>query len=277
MPLVLAQHLDGSSGYDDHIGYLYHYSKLNFKIVQPSERFVYYCPEEKDTGQFYFGCGLIGDILLDPENENRRYCELLDYTPFPVPVFSRAKDKKYFETGLKKKPFWRRAVRFISDNAYDSILAETGLERDLFAGEIPVSSISRFIDPVGRVLEFNSIYASASPKQQRRLSQLLEQGTFVGRKLAELHNYTCQLCQQRGFEQKNGRPYIEIHHFIALDKKEPKSLCSENVLVVCPACHRQLHFAKMELHILPGNKLKIILTNFQYIIQRNTMEYLREL
>ena len=274
MPLILSQHLDGSSGYDDHIGYLYHFAKLYFKNVVPGERFIYYCPEETETGQFYFGCGLIGDIMPDPKNENRRYCELLDYMEFPNPIPSRNKDGKYWETRSKKKPFFRRAVRMIPDQAYDSILAKLGMEQDLFASEIPTIRFLPDDNPVQRVVEFNSIYGSATPKQQQRLSRLLEQGTYVGRKLAELHNYTCQICKQRGFEQKNGRPYIETHHILALHKKEPHSVCSDNILIVCPTCHRKLHFTDVDIQPLPDEKMLILMNDKEFIVKRNTLNNL---
>lgn len=277
MPIVLSQHLDGSSGYDDHIGYLYHYANYYFKLVVPGDRFIYYCPAENETGQFYFGCGLIGDVMPDPENEKRHYCELLDYTIFPNPILALGKDGKYLETRSRTRYAFQRAIRKVSDSIYDTILSKTGLEQDLFASEIPTARFSEEDDPVGRVVEFNSIYATASPKQQRRLSELLEHGTYVGRKLAELNNYTCQVCGQRGFEQKSGRPYIETHHILALHKKEPHSLCSDNILVVCPNCHRKLHFAQIVLQTLPDERLKIVLNGIEYIVKRNTLNNLRNL
>jgi hypothetical protein len=277
MALVLSQHLDGSSHYDDHIGYLYHFARVYHKVIVPGDNFIYYCPEEAEWGRFYFGCGTIGDVMPDPESDEVFYCELLDYVPFPLPLEIKLPNGDYYETNTPVKPFFRRAVRHIPDSVYQTIIAKAGLEEDLFAGENPFPLGGDSLDPVERLMNFNHIFMTATPRQQRRLSDRIEAGTYAGRKLAELNNYTCQLCQQRGFEQKTGRPYLEAHHFLSLHKKEPKSLCSENIIVVCPGCHRMLHYAKVELEILPQGYLRLTLNGKVYELRRNTLEALSHL
>ncbi len=277
MALVLSQHLDGSSHYDDHVGYLYHFAKVYRKTLQHGEFFIYYCPEEAEGGRFYFGCGMIGDIMPDPESGELFYCELLDYVAFPVPLGIKQPDGYYYETQSSVKPFFRRAVRHIPDLVYQSLISTAGLEEDLFAGQNPFPLGGDSMDPVARLMNFNHIYMTSTPRQQRRLSDKIESGTFASRKLAELNNYVCQICLQRGFEQKTGRPYLEAHHFLSLHKKDPKSLCTENIIVVCPGCHRMLHYARVELEILPQRYLRLTLNGAVFDVRRNTLESLSTL
>jgi len=53
----------------------------------------------------------------------------------------------------------------------------------------------------------------------------------------------CELCEKKGpFIKDNGEIYLEVHHIISLSKEGEDLL--ENVLAVCPNCHRELHFGQ---------------------------------
>lgn len=50
----------------------------------------------------------------------------------------------------------------------------------------------------------------------------------------------CQLCSEFApFENKIGRPYLEVHHVIWLSKGGNDSI--DNTVAICPNCHRKMH------------------------------------
>lgn len=65
----------------------------------------------------------------------------------------------------------------------------------------------------------------------------------------ERENYTCELCgTQNTFETNNGTEYFEGHHLIMYNlnsqSKYKYSLdVVENIICLCPNCHRKIHFA----------------------------------
>lgn len=53
-------------------------------------------------------------------------------------------------------------------------------------------------------------------------------------------NGTCQLCRKEApFKDKNGRPYLEVHHIVPLSEGGEDSI--ENTVALCPNCHRKMH------------------------------------
>jgi 5-methylcytosine-specific restriction enzyme A len=64
---------------------------------------------------------------------------------------------------------------------------------------------------------------------------------------------SCQLCGVEGFTKKDGSQYAEVHHMIELNKQAPNTLQSHNLLIVCPTCHKKLHYADVQTQFLnPG-------------------------
>lgn len=59
--------------------------------------------------------------------------------------------------------------------------------------------------------------------------------------LKKLYNGKCQICQGT-FEKENGDNYCETHHVKALGKNGTDTI--DNLVVLCPTCHRKLHYAK---------------------------------
>lgn len=64
----------------------------------------------------------------------------------------------------------------------------------------------------------------------------------------------CQICEFT-FKKKNGENYNETHHIIPLSKngKDEKI----NTLVLCANCHRQLHYADVNISKIFQNKISI--------------------
>ncbi|MFX1284514.1 MAG: HNH endonuclease [Promethearchaeota archaeon] len=54
----------------------------------------------------------------------------------------------------------------------------------------------------------------------------------------------CQICDKRHFIKRNDELYSEVHHIIPYNISHDDS--QENILVICPNCHRKLHYAKLK-------------------------------
>jgi 5-methylcytosine-specific restriction protein A len=54
----------------------------------------------------------------------------------------------------------------------------------------------------------------------------------------------CEQCKNPApfMREKDGSPYLEVHHVIQLSKGGEDSV--ENALALCPNCHRELHYGK---------------------------------
>ncbi|MBF0100760.1 MAG: HNH endonuclease [Desulfobacterales bacterium] len=58
----------------------------------------------------------------------------------------------------------------------------------------------------------------------------------------------CQLCNQPApFKDKQGVPYLELHHILPLPEKKDSK---ENNAFLCPNCHRKMHVLNLESDII---------------------------
>ena len=58
----------------------------------------------------------------------------------------------------------------------------------------------------------------------------------------------CELCEQDApFKNKNGKPYLEVHHIQQLADKGDDII--ENTVALCPNCHRKMHSLGLESDI----------------------------
>jgi len=96
-----------------------------------------------------------------------------------------------------------------------------------------------------------------SPARRReRIAILLERDPRIPKSVKEMEDYTCQVCGRRLFQAKTNTPYAETHHVQPLGHDGPDS--PENVLCLCPLCHRLFHLGaigvdeSLRLHLAPG-------------------------
>lgn len=75
--------------------------------------------------------------------------------------------------------------------------------------------------------------------RRARVAYVLQRTPKVAKTVKDLENYTCQVCGRRLFNSKTMTPYAEIHHLRPLGHNGPDIL--ENVVCVCPLCHRLFH------------------------------------
>lgn len=120
-----------------------------------------------------------------------------------------------------------------------------------------------------RIKQFNQQYGEVTPHRRRIISEQVARPGAVTDYLKKLHNYTCQICGEQGFMQLNGMRYIEAHHIIELHKMMPGSYCSDNIVVVCPTCHKKLHFARVSYSSIDSERVALYINEARYEFQRN--------
>jgi hypothetical protein len=57
----------------------------------------------------------------------------------------------------------------------------------------------------------------------------------------------CERCGQQGFLTTAGERYLETHHVVGVSERGPDTV--DNIIAICPNCHRQAHFAAERLQI----------------------------
>lgn len=115
------------------------------------------------------------------------------------------------------------------------------------------------------IQKLNTVYGG-KPEFNEKVVRLIQRPSALSNAIKEKNGYTCMLCKYPGFFKKGGEKYAETHHMIELNQLAPKTLQSWNMIVVCPTCHRKLHYGNTKTEYLnPG--WKIIIDTDEYLIE----------
>lgn len=72
-----------------------------------------------------------------------------------------------------------------------------------------------------------------------------ERNPYVVETIKRKAKGACQLCGKQGpFNNKNGEPFLEVHHIVWLSKGGEDTI--ENAVALCPNCHRRMHILNQE-------------------------------
>lgn len=127
----------------------------------------------------------------------------------------------------------------------------------------------RLNDLQDRIRAFNEAYRQVEPRKQKRISEYISRPNAITDYLKKYRNFTCQLCGEIGFVQKNGTRYIEAHHIIEIHELLAGSLCSDNIIVLCATCHRKLHYAKVVYEVEDNDNFVIQINDERFVVERN--------
>jgi 5-methylcytosine-specific restriction endonuclease McrA len=127
----------------------------------------------------------------------------------------------------------------------------------------------RLSDLRDRIRAFNETYRQVEPHKQKRISEYISRPNAITDYLKKYRNFTCQMCSEIGFIQKNGTRYIEAHHIIEIHELIAGSLCSDNIVVLCANCHRKLHYAEVAYEVEETDNIVIRINDEHFVIERN--------
>ncbi len=245
MAIVLSQRIDTKSEYEDVPFDIYHFPRQYRSQIDSGDRFIYYQGDRwKKEYRYYFGCGVVGNVY--PATDKMFYADLLDGRPFikRVPIYMPEggfyESIDYMDIRTKPDPPWRSSIRPISDGAFSSILEAAGI--DVSSGAV-ASQIESATDAIHILRELNTQYAGLRPEARaRKIASHLDRGSSVTYALKQLLGSKCQICGWKGFKKQDNSTFIEAHHLIQISERCVDSLCTENIILVCPNCHREIHY-----------------------------------
>jgi 5-methylcytosine-specific restriction protein A len=125
-------------------------------------------------------------------------------------------------------------------NSYGS--SRENLDANLFQEEFSKKIEVAFADdPADRIDRLNN-KTKTSPQKVVVLSTVFERDPDVVAETLFRSNGICGRCMKPApfKRKKDGRPYLEVHHLIPLSKGGSDEL--NNVIALCPNCHRESHF-----------------------------------
>jgi len=229
------------SDWDDIKGELYHYPNRYRNILTEGCKIIYFkgqirnksfAPYRLTSKPHYFGCGIIGKSIEDPESQKKDwYCEIIKYNEFQYPVLYKI-ENEYLEEVLesKKNNYWRFGVREISETIYKKILSKANL-RDYFV-ILPKDT------------EELESYDFLDGERKVRFSSYYERNQFYRNKAIKIHGLTCMVCgfNFEKFYGEIGKGYINVHHNKPISKSGPTKINPEmDMSVLCSNCHAMLH------------------------------------
>ncbi len=121
------------------------------------------------------------------------------------------------------------------------------------------------------IASYNRVYGEIAPFRRIVISEQIARRGPISRYLKMLRGYRCQICGEAGFDQRSGAQYAETHHILELHRLVPGSYCSDNVIVVCPTCHRKLHFAHVEFTNVNDSRVRVRINGVEYEFERNVL------
>ena len=207
------------------------------------------------------------------------YAEILTGHRFSktVPIYSSGADRYIESLGYNTvrdspNPSWRNSIRKISDEAFIEILKLANIDPDI---DESTSHLESGINALDILRDLNTRYADIqSEKRAKKIKNLLDRGSSVTKALKSLLGAKCQICGWEGFEKKSGEDFIEAHHIVQLSERKKGSLCTENIILICPNCHREVHYGK-DFSVSDDNEyINVCLSKNTARIRKNTIDYL---
>ena len=88
-----------------------------------------------------------------------------------------------------------------------------------------------------------SLFSEGIPTPQKTISKVMQfdRDPKIRTWLLRVAEGVCECCRSEApFNQPDGAAYLEIHHLCQLTDGGSDTI--QNAVVVCPNCHRELHF-----------------------------------
>jgi hypothetical protein len=116
---------------------------------------------------------------------------------------------------------------------------------------IQPNDIAEKVDSAKAVAKIEADELASDPVRKERISDYIERGP-VGAMVKEAREGRCQICEALGakpiaFIKRDGTAYAEAHHVFPVSKLKAGSLAAQNIMVVCPNHHREIHYGDTDI------------------------------
>lgn len=194
----------------------------------------------QEDGSFrYTGEGQEGDMTMDKGNvalrdhkENGKNLYLFADTEYPWIATYRGEyqyESHHWETLPDKNDKLRDAIRFI--------LTPVGGREITISGDLDRLPLSDLFEAAKESAPRRNTNEKTSSGRSYVRSEVVKK---FARRMA---GGTCMGCESPApFEDSNGNPYLEVHHLHNRGDGGPDD--PENVLAICPNCHRRVHYGR---------------------------------
>jgi len=146
-------------------------------------------------------------------------------------------------------------------------IAATALKKSsgpLFRGEVLQSPLDlAFEMPLPPDIPQPSIYGH-EPVRVPGWHERPKRDSAVAERAKRKQGWTCQICGTPGFALRGGGLYAEAHHIKSLAEGGPDR--EDNIVVVCPTCHRKLHHACVSYESLNLRPVAVIINGKRFRI-----------
>jgi 5-methylcytosine-specific restriction protein A len=218
------------------------------------------CDDKWIGKTFHFtGMGLTGEQGLS-FNQNKALCESNEKGTrlFLFEVFEEGSYTFIGEVELALNPYLSRqtdgenTVRdvtvfplILKGNAHPPFRKKAALETKK---EIALKKAQKL--PLDE-LEFQAKYSLKEGGRREVVTEVFDGDQIVAEYAKRKAAGTCQLCNKPApFKNRDGEPYLEVHHIIPLEEGGQDSI--ENVVALCPNCHRKMHVLN-----LPADEVRL--------------------
>ncbi|MEM7474704.1 MAG: HNH endonuclease [Planctomycetota bacterium] len=281
MPIILSQRVEYESDYDDVPYSVYHFPRRYINQIGVGNRFIYYQGNRhKQEHRYYFGCGVVGDIVTTPSGGSF-LAKIIDGRPFSkkVPIYEPdgggyIESRGFDSVRRSERPPWQNSIRPISTEAFNAILDFAKTPRSISK----ITAAIECADQLESIRRLNKHYSTLEPEiRARRVELHLDRGKSVTDCLKNLLGGECQVCGEKGFQKKDGTTYVESHHLTQVATLQPGILCSDNIVLLCANCHREIHYGA-EVEVSADHEYIFVrLSRYEARIRRNTIEYLESI
>ncbi len=223
-------------------------NKTNTLVLISDHTKSFYDDQWEEDELLYTGMGKTGDQSLDYMQNKTLFNS--NENGIDVHLFEVDKPTIYNYIGkviLSRKPY-KAKQKDINDNRRNVWIFPLKLEDSSAESYIPEVEFLKKqketerrlknLDPV--LLEQKAKEAKGKPKLRNTISKHYERDPHIAEYSRRRAKGVCQLCNNKApFSNKDGSPFLEIHHIIWLSEGGKDTIY--NTAALCPNCHRKMH------------------------------------
>jgi len=178
-------------------------------------------------------------------------------------IWRRKKQQKQKKSQIKKYFSKRYTPKNKSKEALDIEIKKIEKEASKKLKSLTQKEIEQLLD------NFRTKISSSKTKTSK--SKIYDRDPKLAELMKAKNNYLCQLCERTTFQGKDGHNYTESHHIIPRSNNGPD--VPENILIVCPTCHRIFDSGSetAQIHAYKIMKKKKLFSEFEKLMNTKTI------